>query len=119
MALPLLEPTRRGDDHFRRRVFDSHRELFWRETAEDDGVDRAEPAPPGDLGGDRAISANISAGSPRGAEHRDHRLRHHRHIHKDAIASADAERGEGAGEPAHLRRDLGRCRREAAAMSPR
>jgi len=49
-------------------VLDARRELARRETAEHDGVDRAEPC---------------------ACEHREHGLRHHRHVDHDGVAAAD------------------------------
>ncbi len=67
---PGLDPARRRDDHFRTRVVDPGRQLASAEAAEDHRVHRAQP----------------SAG-----EHRDDRLRHHRHVDHDPIATGDPE----------------------------
>ena len=65
----------------RLRVVDPGRELVRREAAEHHRVHRAEP---------------------RAREHRDHGLRHHRHVDEDSVAAPDALRGERAGEARDL-----------------
>ena len=42
----------------------------------------------------------------RAGEHRDERLRHHRHVEDDAVAAHDAEIGEHAGERLHFIEEL-------------
>ncbi len=75
-GLPAPPAAIRGDDELRLRVVDPARQGFGREAAEDDGVRRAD------------------AGT---REHRDRELRDHRHVDRDAVALADAQRVEGAG----------------------
>ena len=67
-------------------VVDARRELGRREPAEHDGVDRAES---------------------RAREHREHGLRHHRHVDHDRVAARDAKRAQRAGETRDLALQLG------------
>lgn len=72
-----LDSARGGHDDLGFRVFDPGRELLGREASENDRMHRAEPST---------------------SEHRDRGLGDHRHVHDDAVALPDAERGERAGE---------------------
>ncbi len=70
----------RRDDHRRLAVDDAAGQRVRRETAEHDGMDRADA---------------------RAGEHRDRRFGDHRHIDRDAIAFLDANRFQHVGETAN------------------
>ena len=76
-----LDAAARRENQLRLRVVDAGGELLGREAAEHDRMHRADA---------------------RAGEHRDHRLRHHRHIEDDAIALGDAEILHDGGERLHL-----------------
>ena len=65
-----LDAAARRQDDLRLAVVDAGRELLGREAAEHHRMNRADA---------------------RAGEHRDHRLRHHRHVEDDAVALGDAE----------------------------
>ncbi len=65
-----LDAAARRQDHLGLGVVDAGGELLRREAAEHHRMDRADA---------------------RAGQHRDHRLRHHRHVEDDAVAFADAE----------------------------
>ncbi len=67
------------------RIVDARRQLLSRETAEHDGVDRAD------------------AGA---GEHGEDGLRDHRHVDDDAVALADAELHQHGGQRRHLLQHL-------------
>ena len=75
-----------GDDELRVGVVDAGAQRVGAEAAEDDGVHGAEA---------------------RDGEHRDDRLGDDRQVDRDAVALADAERGERVGGPLHLGGQLG------------
>ena len=81
-----LEPAARREDQFWFGVLDAGGEFFRRKTAEHHRMHRADP---------------------RAGQHRDHRLRHHRHIEDDAVALADAEILHHRGERLHLGQQFG------------
>ncbi len=68
------------------------------------------------LASSRRVASSLAAKPPnttewigadaRAGEHRDQRLRHHRHIEDDAVAAHDPEIGEHAGERLHLVEEL-------------
>ncbi len=82
---PRFEPARGGDDDAGLGVRDTRGELGRGEPAEHDGVDRTKPG---------------------AGEHRNDRLRHHRHVNDDAVARLDAKFRQRA-------RDAGRAVEEA------
>ncbi|KTT90245.1 hypothetical protein NS44R_14900, partial [Mammaliicoccus sciuri] len=82
---PGLDAAARREDQLRLGVVDAGRELLGREAAEHHAVHRADP---------------------RAGEHRDHGLRHHRHIEDDAIALGHAEILHDRGERLHLLQQL-------------
>ena len=75
-----------GDDDFGGGVVDAHRELIGSEAPENDGVHGAEAC---------------------AGEHRDHPLRHHRHVDDDPIAPPHPVPGEHAREARDLVQELG------------
>ena len=80
-----LDATRRRHDDGRLRVVDARREFVRGEPAEHHRMHRAEPC---------------------AREHRDHRLGHHRHVDDDAVALADAQPAQRAGEARGLVQQL-------------
>ena len=74
------------EDELRLRVVDAGREFLGRKAAEHHRMHRADA---------------------RAGEHRDHGLRHHRHIEDDAIALGDAKILHDGGERLHLIQQLG------------
>ena len=76
-----FDATRRRHDDSRAGVVDACREFVCGEPAEHHRVDRAQP---------------------RARQHRDHRFGHHRHVDDDAIALADAQTPQRAGEACRL-----------------
>ena len=81
-----FEPATGREDQFRFGILDAGGELFCGKPAEHHRMHRADP---------------------RAGQHRDHRLRHHRHIENDAVALADAEILHDGGERPHLGQQLG------------
>ena len=75
-----LEPAAGGQDDFGLGVVDAGRQL---------------------LGGEAAEHHRVHGADARAGQHRDHRLRHHRHVEDDAVALLDPEIPQHAGE--HLR----------------
>ena len=80
-----LDAARAGDHEFRPRIVDAGGELRRGKAAEDDGMHGAEPG---------------------AGEHRENRLRHHRHVDDDAVALFDAEIHEHGGERLHFDEQL-------------
>ena len=72
-----FDAARGRQDHARPRVVDAGRQLVRREPAEHDRMHRADPG---------------------AGEHRDRRLRHHRHIDQHAVAGLDPEPGQHPGD---------------------
>ena len=50
------------------------------------------------VGGKSAEHHRMDGAEPRAGQHRDHRLRHHRHVDDDAVALGDAEIAQDAGQ---------------------
>ena len=76
-----LDAAAGGEDDLRLAVVDAGGELLRREAAEHHRVDGADA---------------------RAGEHREHRLRHHRHVEDDAVALLDAEVAQHGAEQLHL-----------------
>ena len=76
-----LDAAAGGQDHLRLGVVDAGGELLGREAAEHHRVDGADA---------------------RAGKHREHRLRHHRHIDDDAVALLHAEVAQHGAEQLHL-----------------
>ena len=81
-----LEPAARRKDQLRLGVLDAGRKL---------------------LGGKAAEHHRMHRADPRAGQHRDHGLRHHRHIKDDAVALGDAEILHDRRERLHLAQHLG------------
>ncbi len=89
---PWLDAAGSRHDHARASGVDPGRQLMRREAAKDDRMDRTDA---------------------RTGQHRHRRLGHHWHINQDAVALADAEPDQDAGEPrrciAHFAMNVATC----------
>ncbi len=89
-----------GVDH--RLVVDDARRLDAARCRYDDGGPGIVDARGEFVGGESAEDHGVDGAEPRAGQHRDDRLGHHRHVDHDAVALADAEAAQHAGEPRGL-----------------